>query len=429
MASAASTPKTVLVMGMDEDMASRLGRALGHLPYRFAKLGDDADTDPWRCKPREFLARATAEVRASPTPVAGIIGLDDFPPSLLVPMLCRRLGLPANDLAAVLRCEHKWWSRLWQARAVPDAVPPFQLIDPRRPLEASALAIGFPFWLKPVKAYMSMFGFKITGETELRAAMEEAGAKLPSFVSSFDEILSLAPKRAKHDDVDGTHLLAEGLMSGHQCTLEGFVDRGRVVSLGVVDSIRFPNRVSFKRFDYPSRLPRRVQERMAEVVERFFTAIGYDNAQFNVEFFVERSSGRPLIIEANSRLSPQFADLFEKVDGVNTLQTLVELATGVPPAGGGRQGQFRMAASFVLRSFEDKLVRRVPEADDLARVVEAVPDALVRVLADTGDRLSTSPHQDSYSYRYGLVNVGADSEAELVAKYQRVRAMLPFEFE
>src|SRR5258708_13580550 len=103
--------KTVLVLGMDEDMASRLERALGHLPYRFAKLGEEADTDPWRCRPREFLERAAKEVRSHPDPVAGIVGLDDFPPSLLVPMLCGSLGLPGNDLAAVVKCAHKWCGR------------------------------------------------------------------------------------------------------------------------------------------------------------------------------------------------------------------------------------------------------------------------------------------------------------------------------
>ena len=33
--------------------------------------------------------------------------------------------------------------------------------------------------------------------------------------------------------------------------------------LGIVDSIRLPNKVSFTRFEYPSRLPAVVQERMA----------------------------------------------------------------------------------------------------------------------------------------------------------------------
>jgi biotin carboxylase len=341
-------------------------------------------------------------------------------------MLNRRLGLPANDIAAVLKCEHKWWSRLYQQKAVPDAVPRFQLMDPRRPPDA--LALGFPFWLKPVKAYMSIMGFRVASRAELEAALAEARTQLPRFAASFNEILGLVPETARHDGVDGNTLIAESLLSGHQCTLEGYVHRGRVTVLGSVDSIRFPNRVSFKRFDYPSRLPGSVKRRMAETVERFFESIGYDNAQFNVEFFIERGTGRPVIIEVNSRLSPQFADLFEKVDGVSTLQTLVEIAAGQSPALGRGEGRFRVAASFVLRSFEDRFIRRVPDAADLARVRDAMPDAIVRVLCDAGDRLSTSPHQDSYSFRYGLVNIGAESERALQEKYERVCRMLPFEF-
>ena len=95
---------------------------------------------------------------------------------------------------------------------------------------------------------------------------------------------SATPAGLDGDAVRG--YLAEEVRSGQEVTLEGFSHRGRVTTIGVTDSIKYPGTNSFERFEYPSRLP---SERLAELAarsRRVVPALGFDDGFFNVEFFV-----------------------------------------------------------------------------------------------------------------------------------------------
>ena len=104
---------------------------------------------------------------------------------------------------------------------------------------------------------------------------------------------------------------------------------GEVHILGVVDSIFFPGTLAFSRFDYPSALPEGVQERMADIAERLMSGLGFDNGMFNVEMMYDAREDRIAIIEINPRMASQFADLYEKVDGTNSYEVLLDLGCGV----------------------------------------------------------------------------------------------------
>ena len=58
-----------------------------------------------------------------------MISSDDYPGSALAAVVAERLGLPGPTPEVALICQHKYLSRLAQAKLVPDAVPPFALID------------------------------------------------------------------------------------------------------------------------------------------------------------------------------------------------------------------------------------------------------------------------------------------------------------
>ena len=49
--------------------------------------------------------------------------------------------------------------------------------------------------------------------------------------------------------------MAEQVIGGRQCTVEGYVHDGEVVPYGTVDSIRYPQVLSFFYYLYPSTLP------------------------------------------------------------------------------------------------------------------------------------------------------------------------------
>jgi hypothetical protein len=229
-------------------------------------------------------------------------------------------------------------------------------------------------------------------------------------------------------EIDGGHFLAEGLLRGKLVTVEGFASAGEVEILGVVDSILHPATGSFVRFDYPSALPEPVQRRMAGIARRAIAALGLQDSLFNVEMTWDAERDRIGIIEVNPRLCGQFADLYQKVDGANSYELALALATGRRPALRCGEGGFRRASSFPLRTFAPARVARAPAAARIAEVEREFPGALVWSECAPGQELADfTSFEDGASARYGVVNLGASSEGELLTRFEALRARLGFE--
>jgi hypothetical protein len=355
---------------------------------------------------------------------AGLSGVTSgvgYPGMSVASIIARRLGLPGPAPDSVLCCEHKYYSRLAQQCFVPEAVPQFRLLDPENPLE-DVEAVSFPLFLKPVKSCMSINAHRVNDATGLLELAQDA--LLPAgFIKPFDDMLSACTSYT----LDGSYLLAESLLRGLQVSLEGYVYRGEVHVMGILDAVMFPNSLSFRRFQYPSRLSESVQARMADIARTLMTGIGYDNAPFNIELFYDADADRIHIIEVNPKIASQFADLFEKVDGQSAFSVLLQLAIGDEPRFGRGRGEFAIAASCVLRTFEDKHVVAIPSEQQIEEIVSMYPEARIEIHATPGRNLSDQM-QDSQSFRYGLVHIGAPSERELEDKFARIASGLRFEF-
>jgi hypothetical protein len=98
----------------------------------------------------------------------GVIGYDEYPTSTLVPVLNEQCGLNLLSSSSVIKCEHKYWSRLEQKQSIPEHVPNFCLFDPFDSSSYNSIPLKFPFWIKPVKAYSSYLGFKIKNKADLQ---------------------------------------------------------------------------------------------------------------------------------------------------------------------------------------------------------------------------------------------------------------------
>lgn len=350
--------------------------------------------------------------------VDGVISTDDYPGTTLAAIVAHRLGLPGTSAAADLRCQHKYQSRLIQQSAQPDAVPPFALLD-----SGVVPELPFPFFIKPVKSFFSVGAYRVDDLEALQSLIPLA--TLPQqFFAPFASLLEhYAGVAFGHSKV-----LAEGLLVGRQATFEGYAFKGRVHPLGVVDSVMFQGTSSFERFEYPSVLPEAVQDRMAEMAVRVMEALAFTHGLFNIEFLYDPQQDRLGIVEINPRMASQFADLYEKVDGFNSYALLLDLALGRQPLIHRAAGRHAVAASCVLRRFEDALVVRVPAEDDLRRISEMHPDVRIEVLASTGERLSRQL-QDGCSFRYGIVSLGGHSRQDLLQALDWCRRRLPFRFE
>lgn len=361
------------------------------------------------------IARIRAEV--SGRDIAAIVSTDDYPGSALAAVVAKVLGLPGPDPRVNLICQHKYLSRMAQASIVPEAIPPFWAIDVA---EGAALpeAIAFPVFVKPMKSFFSIGAQRIDCAAELAEAKRRWVA-LDDFFLPLERLL----EREARVGIGSTRLIAEGLLKGQQVTVEGYAFGGEVNILGVVDSIFFPGTLAFSRFDYPSSLPEDVQERMEEMARRLMGGLGFDNGLFNVEMMYDGREDRIAIIEINPRMASQFADLYEKVDGTNAYEVLLDIGTGVRPSPKRRQGVYQFAASCVLRSFEDYLVVALPSEDQLSALEYLYPDIRVEIHATAGRKLSDEL-QDGTSFRYGIITLGGRDLAEVLTRFDDVRARL-----
>lgn len=374
-----------------------------------------------------LLQEAETALRQAATPPDALVGFWDFPVSDLAAILCRRLGLRGPTLEALVRCEDKYWGRLEQRKVIPDCVPRFSRFDPFAEAPRDRIELDFPFWIKPVKAWRSQLGFRIGDEAAFGEAVAHIREGIGRLAEPFNELLAHLDLPPGIPGDEGRLCIAEELIGGHQCTLEGYRLDGEVTIYGIVDSIRYANGTTFARYQYPSRLPAAVQERMIRKAEALVAFLGLDDTTFNIEFFYDDKRDRTWLLEINPRISQSHSDLFQKVDGYSNLRVLIDVALGRVPAHRPGAGAFGCAAKFFLRRFADAYVVGVPGAQDIARLQAEVPGALVEIEVEPGMCLSHLADQDSYSYELGYAFVGAANQRQLLERIRRCRELLPFD--
>jgi biotin carboxylase len=342
--------------------------------------------------------------------VDGVMGSNDATAHLAA-VIAERLGLPGPGRAAFMRCHDKLASRRVQAQIVPEATPafaPLELDDP----EARA-PLAYPFFMKPVSAHLSQLAYRIDGPDDFAAALAAARAQIDR-ITSYDRALEGRTFRT---------LVAEELLDGMLVTFEGFMSDGRMTPIGVTDAVLHPNSISFLRFEYPSALPDEIQSRMAGVAARLMPALGFDGSLFNIEFFV-RPDGSLAIVEVNGRMASQFAPLVKAVHGVSSYELQLDLAAGRTPHLPPPRPDI-VAASFVLRSYEDAIVRAVP---DPTAVLERFGHAHVEVLVRPSQRLSEND-DDVVSHRLALIALAGPDRESVRRRYDEALALMPFELD
>jgi ATP-grasp domain-containing protein len=332
----------------------------------------------------------------SDVPAEGVIGTKDQS-ALLAALLAGRRSLPGPTPRALLACQHKPTSREVQRTAAPEATPDFALLDGRVPF-------GTPFFVKPVVGRLSQNVYRIDDVDDLAELHE-----FDRYTTRYARIAALAG-----GDPNAVHgFLAEELLSGEEVTLEGYVHGRQVTTIGITDSVKYPDTLSFERFEYPSKLPEERQAELSDVARRVLPALGFEGGFFNVEFFVPEE-GRAQIIEVNGRIASQFAPLVQGLHGRSTYDALFELACGEDPAWqtGLPDG---VGISYCLRVFEDAFVEAVPD-----------PEEGVEVLVRPGLLLSEQGVNDSQSYRLAILYGFGETREEAVERCRQWAAGLSF---
>lgn len=399
------------------NIAARLGYRIEFDDYDWSMF-DDPQTRKYD-KPLKILDRLQEMKQRYEGRIDGITSAVGYPGMSVISVLARQMHLPGPSPDAIMRCEHKYYSRLAQQQLVPAATAEFTALGADGEIPQQ---LTFPRFLKPIKSFMSMNAKQVNSYEELVSCVREFTWP-KDFVIPFDEMVTSETDMTR--TAEG--FLVEELLEGVQVSLEGFVYQGKPEVLGIVDAVMFPGTISFKRWVYPSGLPAEVQRFMKETATKFFSGIGYDQAMFNMELMYNPQTGKVHIIEVNPKIASQFPDLFEKVDGTSSYQVLLQLAAGDPPTFKHGEGTFEVAGSCVLRTFQDQFVVATPSPENIDRVKETYPDARVEILATPGRKLSERA-QDTASFRYGLVNIGAKSEQDLEERFEWCKSNLDFQF-
>lgn len=353
----------------------------------------------------------------------GILGADDFISCLYASRACKELGLPGAKTELELVFQHKYYSRVLQKKIVPDYIPHFQLLNFKKPPE-------YPFFAKPIRGAASIMAKRIHSDEEFKAYQKMPFLKLFTFHRLVSLFQNLAFKIAGVEPVKEM-AVAEEIMEGNQCTLEGVVFNGKNYTLGITDSVMYPHsKLSFARFNFPSQLSQDIQTKMATIAEKLILESGFDFGFYNIEFFYNPITDEIKIIEVNPRMAFQFTDLYEKVLGVNTFELLLKMTAGEDISNTLQnisfKGRYKKATSFVLRTFQDAKVLSHPSDDQIKNYLSKVKDTRALIQAKSGDKLSDDIFQDVESFRLMTLNVGGDTEEELSAKYELGLKMLPF---
>jgi hypothetical protein len=186
-------------------------------------FADPADADcPYDFDILRFIDETAERYRGE---IAGVTSSSDYPGATVAGAISTRLGLPGSPPETVIRCSHKYYSRLAQREAAPEATPGFQLVDPRKPLEEQG-PFRFPLFVKPVKGAFSVLARRIDTLSQLRDFLAHPATR--EFIEDYMRIFNKLVAGVTHLEVNGGYFLAEELLRGVQTTVEGFVFGGKV---------------------------------------------------------------------------------------------------------------------------------------------------------------------------------------------------------
>ncbi|MDR9404538.1 MAG: ATP-grasp domain-containing protein [Halothece sp. Uz-M2-17] len=423
--------KNVFVVGADAFNCKQLQCLPGAEEFNFHQLLSFDEVKGGGHYPPfdQLLERAEEQLKRFSGSIDAIIGYWDFPVTSMVPLLCAHHGLPAPSVEAEMKCDHKFWSRLEQQAVVPQHTPAFSAIDPFAETPLANTTLDYPFWLKPIKGTDSLLAFKISNRQDFDDAISKIREQIADIARPFNQLLNHVQLPPEVAAIDGYHCIIEELMSGHQCTIEGHVYQGDVRTHGIIDSINYPRRSSFFRYQYPSRLPKGVKQEMMASSQHLMEHIGYDNGGFNIEYFYNPRNENIMILEVNPRISQSHSVMFQMVDGASNHKIALDLALGREPNFPYRQGEYGCAAKFHVRRFENAYVTRVPTEDEIRELEEQITGIKIDMIVREGMMLSDLIEQDSYSYDMAHLHIGARNQKELLTKYRQVLELLPLEFQ
>lgn len=413
--------KNVFVIGLDDINLEKLERLPQARECRFlpaVKFSEIRGVEDFSIP--ELLELAGKRVDEAGH-IDAVVSYFDFPGSVLVPIIAEKYGLPGPSLKSVMRCEHKYCSRMAQYKVIPENIPAFKAFDPYDNNAYEYIGFEPPFWIKPIKSYHSYLAYQIKNKKHFNECLEEVREHIDYISEPFSYIIKTY-EMPENITEDQDKMFAETPISGHQCTVEGYVYNHEVVIYGVIDSITEEKYPSFARYQYPSSHPYEVQYRMSDLARRVIRQIGLNDAAFNVEFFYNEKENKIYLLEINPRMSQSHATMFENIHGISHHEVMLNLALNRRPEPLEYEGKHQVAAHFMHRTFESGIVSHIADDKTISGLRKKYPDMLLSINVKEGQDLDNieEHHTDSYSYVLADLDIGAENEEELLDKYNDI---------
>ncbi|WP_328312747.1 ATP-grasp domain-containing protein [Streptomyces sp. NBC_00442] len=266
------------------------------------------------------------------------------------------LGLRGLSAATALALRHKHVMRD-VLRAHGTDQPGHVLVTDEAALAAATEAVGFPCVIKPVDQSGSLNVRKVTGPAEAREAFRRIHAYGVGYL----------------DRAGLPLVLVEEYVSGPEFSVEGYVEDGAVVVLGITEKQLGPE-PWFVEVGHV--VPARLDHGTARVVERYTTdvvrALGLELGPFHAE--LRLSARGPLLMEVGARLpGDRIPDLLRLATGADLYEITLRSYLGLPcrpgaPAPGTGHAGIRFFLRPGLGSYRRMEV--APELRSDARVRE-----------------------------------------------------------
>jgi hypothetical protein len=342
--------------------------------------------------------------------------------ALAAALLAEKIGWPGTSVEAILSCQHKLYARQIMQRVCPEVTPAFAELPCEYGHEIPE-GIGYPAFVKPVKAAFSVLAREVANREQLHAHTRFGWWELwviRHLVEPFERVM-----RARIPQATTAHrLMLETPIRAKQYNLDGYMFQGKLHTIGCVDSIMYPGTQAFMRFDFPGKLATTPIAQCIRAMELFFDEINFTHGLFNVEFFWDDATQSLKVIEINPRMASQFSDLYRRVEGIDLHEYAFALAHNVDPSTLKRSEPTAGAASsFVYRSFDPNATVAMPSATQRAQFQQAFPDALLFEFPKDKSQIARD-FKWLGSYRYGIMHLGGRNDHDLRERCERASAML-----
>ena len=251
--------------------------------------------------------------------------------NLIAAVVCQNLNLFGPSLESVLQCFHKFYGR--EIDSYPPGYSFVQLENEKKVSidQATLNTLTFPVFMKPVCSSYGMFCAPVDTPEQLEQVCTELATAYQPYWQMYSTFFQEFVDATKYPlaVTSQVPLLVEELISGEPLTCDGFIYKGEINFLGLVDTVEAPNG-SVDCYIFPSQVSEFQKQAIYERVTNFIQNSGLDNSFFSAEFWLQGQTP-PILIEMNARMSATFSFLYKQSINFNLPLAALKLAQGICP--------------------------------------------------------------------------------------------------